>query len=85
MATAVEEAQTLLGKRDPNALLAVALSNALAALTVEIRGLRLAQEAAADVLHGAGGAGRGEEAVRDGMVPEDAAASKPGGDSGGGT
>ena len=55
MATAVEEAQTLLGKRDPNALLAVALSNALAALTVEIRGLRLAQEAAADVLRGAGG------------------------------
>lgn len=52
MATAVEEAQTLLGKRDPNALLAVALSNALAALTVEIRGLRLAQEASVNALHG---------------------------------
>lgn len=55
MATATEEAQTLLGKRDPNALLAVALANALAALTVEIRGLRVAQEAAIDVLRAAAG------------------------------
>lgn len=55
MATAVEEAQTLLGKRDPNALLAVALSNALAALTVEVRGLRLAQEAIADLTPPPGG------------------------------
>lgn len=48
MATAVEEAQSLLGKRDPNALLAVALANSLAALTIEVRGLRLAQEVIAD-------------------------------------
>ena len=54
MATAVEEAQTLLGKRDPNALLAVALSNALAAVTVELRGLRLAQEALADLSRAGG-------------------------------
>ena len=57
MATAVEEAQTLLGKRDPNALLAVALSNALAALTVEVRGLRLAQETIADFTRTAGESG----------------------------
>ncbi len=49
MAVAVEEAQSLLGKRDPNALLAVALANSLAALTQEIRGLRLAQEALVDI------------------------------------
>ena len=47
--TATAEAQTLLGKRDPNALLAVALASSLAALTLEIRGLRFAQEAAVDV------------------------------------
>ena len=73
MATAVEEAQTLLGKRDPNALLAVALSNALAALTVEIRGLRLAQEAAAGVLRGAPEVGTAEAVTTDtGGTPMDA-------------
>ncbi len=44
MQEALVDAQSLLGKRDPNALLAVALANSLAALTVEIRGLRHAQE-----------------------------------------
>ena len=38
MQEALVDAQSLLGKRDPNALLAVALANSLAALTVEIAG-----------------------------------------------